>query len=154
MDSDREIFYGYRNREWLKKEYVEEGRTMQSIAAECGVTKRAICNWIHRFGIKPRSRGQVKKEDRLEALMESVKKKQLLVKEYQKIRDFLDDREPDISETDKRIKRDQKRLKLKLSRIKVNEKKQRQAVHSMSAPFSVETELAEWQEIHDTPLKR
>jgi len=156
MDKEKEVFYGYRHKDWLEKEYVEEKRTMQSIADECNVTKRAIANWIHKFNIEVRKRGQVKKGDRLEAFMEGVRKKELIAEEYQRIKDFLDDKVVVVSEVDRKIRQSQKMLKLKIGRMRLNEKlkKQRQAVHSTSVPYSVETELESWQMLYDTPLKR
>ena len=45
----------YTNREWLHKQYVQEGRAMADIAGECDVSAAVILKWLRRFGIKTRN---------------------------------------------------------------------------------------------------
>ena len=42
----------YRNPEWLRAKYLEEGMTQAEIAAECGCSPRTIGRWLDRFDIE------------------------------------------------------------------------------------------------------
>jgi len=42
----------YRNKKWLYKKYVIEGKTQQEIADICGVSSSPIGSWLSKFGIK------------------------------------------------------------------------------------------------------
>lgn len=41
----------YKSKAWLKKRYVDDGKTIQAIAAECGVTHVTIYNWLVRHDL-------------------------------------------------------------------------------------------------------
>lgn len=47
----------YRDAEWLRRQYVDFGRTLRDIAAECGVHKETVRQWLHRHEIPVRGRG-------------------------------------------------------------------------------------------------
>jgi len=47
----------YRDERWLKKQYVEKGRTLKDIGDECGVTMRTIGKWRDEFGFERRDSG-------------------------------------------------------------------------------------------------
>jgi len=44
----------YRNKEWLKQEYIQKGKTAAEIAGPEGCCPQAILYWLGRFGIKTR----------------------------------------------------------------------------------------------------
>lgn len=44
----------YRNKEWLKKQYIEEVRSITDIADECDVAPTTISDWLDRFDIETR----------------------------------------------------------------------------------------------------
>jgi hypothetical protein len=48
----------YKQREWLHKQYVEEGMSMADIATQCGVSPMTIHNWLITHDIQKRSRGR------------------------------------------------------------------------------------------------
>ena len=48
----------YRDRNWLETEYLNNNRTMHSIATECGVSSMTIQNWLDRHSIPTRPRGR------------------------------------------------------------------------------------------------
>ena len=50
--------HAYKDKKWLTKAYVKEGRTMSDIATSCGVTAMTIHNWLRRFNIETRRRGR------------------------------------------------------------------------------------------------
>mgnify|MGYP003132277788 CR=1 FL=1 len=50
----------YQEKDWLRREYLVNKRSMASIAKQCGVTPMTIWLWLDRFSIETRSRGQKK----------------------------------------------------------------------------------------------
>ena len=42
----------YRDKEWLRERYIEEGASMASMADECGVSSRPIQYWLEKFDLK------------------------------------------------------------------------------------------------------
>ena len=50
----------HRDYEWLRTEYVDNGKTMAEIGAMCGVTPMAINSWLNKHNIETRSRGHRK----------------------------------------------------------------------------------------------
>jgi transposase-like protein len=49
----------YQNKEWLEKEYIENGRFLKTIAKECGVRLKAVSYWARKFGLtenKPKNK--------------------------------------------------------------------------------------------------
>jgi len=48
----------HRNEIWLRKTYVDEGKTMQEIADSQGVTAAAVCGMLKKFEIPTRRRGR------------------------------------------------------------------------------------------------
>jgi len=48
----------HRNEAWLRKTYVDEGKTMQEIADSQGVTAAAVCGMLKKFEIPTRRRGR------------------------------------------------------------------------------------------------
>ncbi len=48
----------YRDPLWLEQEYVHNMRTMQDIATEFGITPAAVNQWLNKFDIPTRRRGQ------------------------------------------------------------------------------------------------
>ena len=48
----------YRNAEWLRTAYVEEGLTMQQLADMFGVTPMTINDWLKKHNIETRGRGR------------------------------------------------------------------------------------------------
>lgn len=48
----------YRNKEWLKQKYVEEGLFGTEIAEVCGVHSTTIYNWLRKFDIPVQQRGK------------------------------------------------------------------------------------------------
>ncbi len=47
----------YRQRDWLHREYILNGRTLTDIGNECGVTPMTIHMWLDRLGLPTRPRG-------------------------------------------------------------------------------------------------
>lgn len=41
----------YKNKEWLRRRYSVEGKTIMAIANECGVSHGTIYNWLVRHGL-------------------------------------------------------------------------------------------------------
>ena len=50
----------YRDENWLREQYVENGRTMVDIANEFGITAMSIQNWLDKYSIPTRPRGVFK----------------------------------------------------------------------------------------------
>ena len=50
----------YQEKDWLRREYLVNKRSMASIAKQCSVTPMTIWLWLDRFDIETRSRGQKK----------------------------------------------------------------------------------------------
>ena len=48
----------YRQREWLNEEYIEKGRSMQSIADEFDITPMAVFKWLKKHGLDTRPAGR------------------------------------------------------------------------------------------------
>jgi transcriptional regulator of acetoin/glycerol metabolism len=48
----------YKNEEWLRKHYVEDGMSMSAIAALVGVSPMTIFNSLKKHGIETRPRGR------------------------------------------------------------------------------------------------
>jgi transposase len=51
----------YKSKSWLYKRYTVDGKTIQSIADECGVTHATIYNWLVRFDLLRNPRKWAKK---------------------------------------------------------------------------------------------
>lgn len=47
----------YREKVWLERQYAKEGRTMQSIADDFGVSPMTIYGWLKQHDIRTRGRG-------------------------------------------------------------------------------------------------
>ena len=47
----------YRNKEWLYRQYITEGRTMADISTDAGVTPMTIQNWLDKHEIPTRPVG-------------------------------------------------------------------------------------------------
>lgn len=45
----------YRSGSWLRRQYVDRGRSTSDIGRQCGVDQVTILNWLKRFGIETRS---------------------------------------------------------------------------------------------------
>ena len=67
--SDNRIYYvevkcgekpdgSYKNADWLRKTYHDEGHTMQEIADMFNVTPMTINDWLKKHGIETRGRGR------------------------------------------------------------------------------------------------
>jgi uncharacterized protein YjcR len=52
----------YRDEEWLRGKYVEDGWSTYDIAEECGCARTTVCKWLNRHGIKTRGRKQTPDE--------------------------------------------------------------------------------------------
>lgn len=48
----------YHDKEWLKREYVDERKTTTEIAEQCGVTGTTISDWLHRHDIGTRDQSE------------------------------------------------------------------------------------------------
>ncbi len=48
----------FKDKLWLEEAYCIEGKTMEEIATECGVTAMTINNWLKRHNIPTRDRGR------------------------------------------------------------------------------------------------
>ena len=44
----------YRDKDWLKEQYIDLKRSGLDIAGECGVCKRTIYLWLEKYGIERR----------------------------------------------------------------------------------------------------
>ena len=55
----------YRDPEWLRKKYVDEGLLIKEIAEMCGVSTGAINRWLKGYKIPKRSNTRGKKSDNL-----------------------------------------------------------------------------------------
>ena len=51
----------FRERDWLSREYVEQGRSASDIAKQFGVTENAIYFWLHKHGIRRRNVSEARK---------------------------------------------------------------------------------------------
>lgn len=60
MDSNRKWDppNGCKNREWLYQNFVVEAKTLLECANEAGVCQHTIRNWLIKFGIRPRDKGE------------------------------------------------------------------------------------------------
>jgi len=47
----------YRNKEWLKREYIQKGKTTTEMAGPEGCDAQTISNWLRHFGISRRKGG-------------------------------------------------------------------------------------------------
>lgn len=47
----------YKDEDWLRREYHENGRLLADIAEECGVTRGSVTYYMDKFGIERRTRG-------------------------------------------------------------------------------------------------
>lgn len=52
---------GYKNKDWLKKEYYDKNKTLSEMAEECGVCQATIRNWMEKLGIKRRTSAEMKR---------------------------------------------------------------------------------------------
>lgn len=77
----------YRDRNWLETEYLNNNRTMHSIATECGVSSMTIQNWLDRHSIPTRPRGR-----RSSASTPRVRDSVMMVskKDYQAMQDEIE----------------------------------------------------------------
>lgn len=41
----------------LREKYVDDGKTVEQVAAELGITKGSVSRWLQRFGIDARRQG-------------------------------------------------------------------------------------------------
>lgn len=41
----------YKSQPWLRKRYVIDGKSLEEIALECGVTKMTVYNWLKKFDL-------------------------------------------------------------------------------------------------------
>lgn len=48
----------YKNKSWLHKKYVQDKKTPQQIADECGVTLQTIYLYLTKFGLKMGRKGR------------------------------------------------------------------------------------------------
>ena len=48
----------YRNEEWLREAYTNNGKTMAELATMFSVSPMTICTWLDKFSIETRSRGR------------------------------------------------------------------------------------------------
>jgi len=51
----------FRDKDWLTREYVEQGRSSGDIAKQFGVTDNAIHFWLHKHGIRRRTTSEARK---------------------------------------------------------------------------------------------
>lgn len=77
----------YRNKEWLKQKYVDEGWSATDISAHCGVSHKTICRWLHKFGIPTRG-------PQLSQLAGPKRQKRMLMRTY--ISDYIRQHESTI----------------------------------------------------------
>jgi hypothetical protein len=52
----------HKDEEWLQQKYVEEKRSTNDIADECGIGKSTVLYWLDKFGIERRSNQEAVKE--------------------------------------------------------------------------------------------
>lgn len=57
----------YKNKSWLRRQYVESRKTTYEIAETCGVTATTIQNWLDRHSIDKRNRSDCQIKNRKEA---------------------------------------------------------------------------------------
>lgn len=50
----------FKHEAWLRAQYVDAGRTVEDIAAECGVSRMAVISHMQRFGIERRNRSDAR----------------------------------------------------------------------------------------------
>lgn len=50
----------YQQKDWLEKQYLNNGRSCESIAQECGVSRMTISRWLRLHGIKARSQKEAR----------------------------------------------------------------------------------------------
>lgn len=48
----------YKNKSWLHKRYVQDKKTPEEIAAECGCTIQTIYLYLNKFGLKMGRKGR------------------------------------------------------------------------------------------------
>lgn len=48
----------YKNKSWLHKKYVQDRKTPQEIADECGVSLQTIYLYLNKFGLKMGRKGR------------------------------------------------------------------------------------------------
>tara|TARA_Y100000746_G_C15446821_1_gene425351 strand:- start:1187 stop:1513 length:327 start_codon:yes stop_codon:yes gene_type:complete len=58
MASTRKKDRLYLREDWMRRKYLDEGKTMQEIADICGVSAMTIRNWLVEHNIHTRGRGQ------------------------------------------------------------------------------------------------
>ena len=73
-------------RKKIVKQHIQDGRTLQSLAAEYGVSKASISNWVHAYREECQTNDAEKSQ--LE-LMEEVRKLRQEKAELEKENDFL-----------------------------------------------------------------
>ena len=73
-------------RKKIVKQHIQDGRTLQSLAAEYGVSKASISNWVHAYREECQTNDAEKSQ--LE-LMEEVRKLRQEKAELEKDNDFL-----------------------------------------------------------------
>lgn len=62
-DENGELYFAYapyRNKDWLRQEYIVKGREAPEIARECGVNLRSIREWIAKFGLTTKQEKNIK----------------------------------------------------------------------------------------------
>lgn len=64
--SDRQ----YRDKQWLRQEYIENGRTSKEIAEQCEVSDKTILRWMDRFGIETRDPSVIHSDGDVEPLQD------------------------------------------------------------------------------------
>jgi len=53
----------YKNEDWLRREYVDKGRTLGSMADECNVSRPTIADWMDKYSIERRGRKEAQQAD-------------------------------------------------------------------------------------------
>jgi predicted transcriptional regulator YheO len=48
----------YKNKSWLHKRYVQDKKTPEEIAAECGCSQQTIYLYLNKFGLKMGRKGR------------------------------------------------------------------------------------------------
>ena len=52
----------YKDREWLKENYIKKRLPLESIAWECNCSRMTISRWLRKHGLEARDRVQAVKE--------------------------------------------------------------------------------------------
>ena len=52
----------YKDKDWLIENYIDEQKSMSTLARMTGVSPMTICQWLNKFEIPTRSRGRKKTE--------------------------------------------------------------------------------------------